>query len=103
MRIASSGSGVNTDDDGLCARMCALTRKTATTAAIAACVAISLLGCGKQSPPAAIEKTPVVSVMTDVATEATLTERLEAGGVVTAATSATIASRIAAPVTSLRV
>lgn len=101
MRIAWNRH-VGAADDRSCAGMCALTGN-AIAAGVIAAVAASLLGCGKPAAPPTTERAAAISVVTSAAAETTLTERLEAGGVVTATTSATIASRIAAPVISLRV
>ena len=77
--------------------------KPAAATAILVIVTAFVPACGRQAPAPPAARPVSVAVTTDVANETAISDRLEAGGVVTAATSATIASRIAAPVMSVRV
>jgi RND family efflux transporter MFP subunit len=65
--------------------------------------AVLVAGCSPAGPEAPHEQTAPIAVTAARATAADLAERLEAGGVVAASESATIAARVLAPVQTVRV
>jgi multidrug efflux pump subunit AcrA (membrane-fusion protein) len=66
-------------------------------------IAAGLPGCGRSAPSPPETRTPPVSVTTTIARRDDVPRRFEAGGVVAAETSATVSSRVVAPVVEVRV
>lgn len=74
----------------------------ATAAGVALAVAVATFACGREQKPAAADVAPVPVTVARVSM-AEAGDRFEAGGVVQARTTATVTSRILAPVSQMRV